>query len=308
MVHAADPDFQTLVTTPMDKATANGVLSSIDILVPEDNGIDPMPPGANLRATYTPWLAAAPQHRVWMYMSCDSQGCNNPGGPDQSTWPNVMIDGAASLNRAFPWQSWREKVSGELYYDTTYAFAHGDAWSNQYYFGGNGDGTLFYPGTPAEIGGTTQIPIASLRMKLLREGQEDYEYFQALADAGDPAMADAEAATLSPAAYNNESDPAAIDASRHRMALRIEALTQKSPPPMGDMGAPATGTGGNGASSDPTATPDAPGTPAANSGGKGGCSLAPTDASSQALELLVLVAIVAITLMRRRRGVSRCRR
>ena len=34
------------------------------------------------------------------------------------------------------------------------------------HFGGNGDGTLFYPGLPAKIGGHTEIPIDSIRLKL----------------------------------------------------------------------------------------------------------------------------------------------
>ena len=158
-----------------------------------------------------------------------------------------MIDAPATLNRAMEWQAWREKVTGELYYDTTYAFSRGDAWTNQYYFSGNGDGTLFYPGTPAKIGGTTQIPIASLRLKMIREGQEDYEYLKMLADSGDATMADTEAAGLSPNAFNDMSDPALVDAARHRIAVRIEQLTAQTPPPMtttGGGGGGSTGTGG----------------------------------------------------------------
>ena len=43
----------------------------------------------------------------------------------------------------------------------------------------NCDGRLFYPGTPDAIGGP-DIPISCLRMKALREGIEDYEYFYLL--------------------------------------------------------------------------------------------------------------------------------
>ena len=51
-----------------------------------------------------------------------------------------------------------------------------DPWKSQVNFGGNGDGNLLYPGTPATIGGTTQIPIESIRLKQIRDGEEDYEY------------------------------------------------------------------------------------------------------------------------------------
>ena len=227
-----------------------------------------MPPATNLRASYTPWLASSPQKKMWIYQACDSDGCNSVGNATQSGWPTHMIDAPATQNRAMEWQAWRQKAGGELYYDTTYAFARGDAWTSQYYYGGNGDGTLFYPGTPAKIGGSTDVPIASLRLKLIREGMEDYEYFKALADAGDPAMADSEAAALSPAAYQNETDPAKIDAARHRIALRIEQLTGQTPPPMsgasassgGQNGSPpagsdGSGSGGNAATGDTGAAP-----------------------------------------------------
>ncbi len=302
MVHAAAPDMQTLVTTEMDKAQQNGVLAGIDVMVPTDNLLDPMPPSTNTRTQYDAWLGQSAQHKVWMYQSCDSHGCNGPGPAELSGWPSHMIDAPAAENRAMEWQAWRQKVSGELYYDTTYAFTRGDAWSSQYYFGGNGDGTLFYPGTPAKIGGTSQIPIASLRLKMIREGMEDYEYLKALADAGDPAMADAMAAKLSPTAYQNAKDPAAIDAVRHQIALRIEQLTGQTPPPMSDNGS-AGGTGGNGATDtgapqDPASAPAAP--PAPASSGHGGCSVALGQPASAAPLGFVLLLAIALRARRRR--------
>ncbi|MCU1280915.1 MAG: hypothetical protein JWM53_4461 [bacterium] len=311
MVHAADSQFQVLVTTNLAQATANGLLGIVDTLVPADNWLDPMPPDTNLRATYDPWLAQSPQHRVWLYHACDSHSCDSPGGPTQSTWPSYMIDGPATLNRAFEWQSWRQRVSGELYYDTTYAFTRGDAWTNQSYFGGNGDGTLFYPGTPAKIGGTSHIPIASLRLKMIREGQEDYEYFKLLSDAGDPTMADAEAAGLSPNAYNNASDPAVIDAARHRMAARIEQLTGQTPPPMNGGGGGAGGSGGGsgtGGNGDPSGgngdasggSPTGAGTTAGTA--HAGCSAVPGRPSSNPLSLALLAAVALVVLRRRATG------
>ena len=53
----------------------------------------------------------------------------------------------------------------------------------------NKDGSLFYPGRPHEIGGEQDnrgdhFPVASLRMKALREAIEDYEYLYMLAELG----------------------------------------------------------------------------------------------------------------------------
>ena len=321
MVHAAAPDMRTLVTTQLEPATQNGVLGGIDVLVPTVNLLDPMPPAANTRASYDAFLGASSQKRLWMYQSCDSDGCNNIGQAEQSGWPSHMIDAPATQNRAMEWQAWRQKVDGELYYDTTYAFTHGDAWTSQYYFGGNGDGTLFYPGTPAKIGGSTHVPVASLRLKLIREGMEDYEYLKALADAGDPVMADAEAATLSPKAYRNITDPAQIDAARHRIALRIEQLTGQTPPPMGgggsggdggtssgsDGGAPTgDGSGGNGSSGDGTGGSGvAAGTPAPTStaaSGHGGCSQASGRPMVTPFSIALFGSLLALIVRRRLRA------
>jgi hypothetical protein len=324
LAHAAGPGLPTLVTTTLTLATQNGVAASIDMLVPTVDLLDPMPPASNTRASYDSWLASGSQRRLWMYQSCDSHGCTGPGGPLFSGWPSYMIDAPATQNRAMEWQAWRERVSGELYYDTTYALGRGDAWTNQYYFGGNGDGTLFYPGTPARIGGTSQVPIASLRLKMIRDGQEDYEYFKLLADAGDPAMADQEAAQLSPSAFANATDATAIDAARHRMALRIEALTGQTPPPMsggssgGGNGANGGngGSGGSGGSGGNGATPTAPvggakdptpvRSPALSGGGShagtatGGCSHAYGHRAAVTPWSLALLAIMALPLARRR--------
>jgi hypothetical protein len=145
-------------------------------------------------------------------------------------------------------------------------------------------------------------------MKLIREGMEDYEYFKALADAGDPAMADAEAEGLSPSAYNNMNDPAAIDAARHRMALRIEQLTGKTPPPMGDTTSGSatgdTGTGGNGATTGDSSP--APAASGGSSGGGGGCAFAAGSAPSWA-ELLLLALAAALLVSRRQLARVRAR-
>ena len=41
-------------------------------------------------------------------------------------------------------------------------------------------GTLTYPGRPEIVGGKTFIPIASIRLKQLRDGMEDNGYYHAL--------------------------------------------------------------------------------------------------------------------------------
>lgn len=58
-------------------------------------------------------------------------------------------------------------------------------WKSQWTNGANGDGNLFYPGTPEIIGGKTHIPVESMRLKFVRDGVEDYEILrQAEAELG----------------------------------------------------------------------------------------------------------------------------
>lgn len=116
--------------------------------------------------------------KIWWYQSCMSHGCWVVGKKSSLGWPSYMIDQPAIYNRIMPWLSWKYGIQGELYYDTDIGFSMGrkNPWTDQYHFGGNGDGTLFYPGSPAVIGGKHAIPIQSIRLMMIRAGYQDYEY------------------------------------------------------------------------------------------------------------------------------------
>jgi Domain of unknown function (DUF4091) len=242
---AADPSFRTLVTTTLQEADANGVTSSIDLMVPVINYLDDKPGSqfaGDQRPKYDAFLAGSPLREVWAYQSCMSHGCagsvnfGNPGAADYyyTGWPSYSIDATAVRNRAMQWLLFRYRLSGELYYETTQAYAQ-DAWTNQWAFGGNGDGTLFYPGTPARIGGTTHVPVASMRLKLIRDGMEDYEYLALLARSGGEAEARAIADALFPHPYETSASPLAFLAAREQLARKIIARV-----------APGSGSGGGG--------------------------------------------------------------
>ena len=92
-----------------------------------------------------------------------------------------MIDHSTVFNRIHPWATYLYNFGGELYWSISWAdtLASGDAWRDQWFAGGNGDGTLTYRGTPDRIGGATEVPIASVRLKAIRDGQEDLLYMAA---------------------------------------------------------------------------------------------------------------------------------
>ena len=133
-------------------------------------------------------------------------------------------------------------------------------------------------------------------------------------------MADAEAAGLSPDAYTNMTDPASIDAARHRIAVRIEALTGQTP----SMGAPPPDASSAGGATTPggastTTSAAAPnngnsnsatgGKSAASGGSGGGCSLTSAPTSTPASLALTLLALVAFAARRRvRHALARNRR
>ena len=299
---AGDPELRTLVTTTIQEADAHGVTSSIDLMVPVINYLDDRPGSpfaGDQRAKYDAFLAASPRREVWGYQSCMSHGCGgtvNFGSPSSSDtyftgWPSYMIDASAVRNRAMQWLAFRYRLSGELYYETAMAYSH-DPWTNQWDFSGNGDGTLFYPGTPAKIGGTTHVPVASIRLKMIREGMEDFEYLTLLARAGGEAEARQIADALFPKPYATEVPAATLMAARERLAARIVAL---GAPPVEVAPAPADGDPAPAA--DPAPIDAAAGAPTGDVPIQGGCAGGPAGLASA----LSLAAAAALLRARRRR-------
>ncbi len=275
LVKAADPGLRTLVTTNVDLANQNGVASDIDIMVPIVNQMDSTvaPYQGDQRPKYDALVAQG--KTLWMYQSCMSHGCSFGGAEPGASWPSYMIDVPGVRNRLMQWADFREKMSGELYYETAETFA-GDPWNDQYEFSGNGDGTLFYPGKPSVVGGTTDVPIASIRLKLIRQGVQDFEYLTLVSKLGDPGFADSVAKGVLPDAFSaGQSDPAPIESARAQLAQRILELGGGTSGKPGSSAAAMTSTGAS---------------------SSGGCST-----SGEALGAVPLLSSFAGAALRRRR-------
>jgi len=167
------------VTTDIEWWTSQGVSTSlVDIFDPVIDHVWPSSSGTDM-SSYAGWLSGSSRRQVWDYQSCDSWGCSFGGGHG---WPTNAIDANPERNRAEPWLSYQLGTRGELYWADLFAYYEYDQsnpWDSQWstdWSGGNGDGNLFYPGTTARIGGTHDTPVPSIRLKMLREGMEDYEY------------------------------------------------------------------------------------------------------------------------------------
>jgi len=172
----ASPGIRNLVTVPFTPELE----PVVRIWVPLINCLEKKP-GFDDFCAEAPPLDAYRHEAVWFYQSCASHGCNIQGGEYFNGWPSYMVDASAAANRVMQWVAWKYRIEGELYYSMNEAYGQRDPWADIRLFGGNGDGTLFYPGRPARIGGHNDIPIESIRLKLIRKGMEDYEYLALLA-------------------------------------------------------------------------------------------------------------------------------
>ena len=225
-VRASGKDVPVLVTSPLDDALS----ASADILAPTLNCFYPRPgPQTCRNVVPLPTLRGklGPQTKVWWYQSCNSHGCT--GGPAAdaavekvySGWASYMVDHPAVLNRAMGPLAFQSGVDGELYFDTVFAYNSKDPWMSVFEFGGNGDGTLFYPGTPARPGLTRHQPVVSLRLKHLRDGLEDYEYLRLLESLGERTFAREVAQRLVRSGYDVQRDVREWEQARRDMTARL---------------------------------------------------------------------------------------
>jgi hypothetical protein len=203
------PGVRKLITT--DSAHAPAWATDLSPLVNDMSRDGP--------AAYSSWHSGDQTRNLWPYTSCRSYSCSTAESSDYNGWPGYAIDEPASQARAMGWLSFITGASGELYYNTTEASS--SAWTDQYRSGGNGDGTLFYPGTPDIIGGTHPIPIESIRLKRIRDGREDYEYLHLLEQQGRGDDATAVAQQLFPALNQTTVSSGALGLARARLAALI---------------------------------------------------------------------------------------
>ena len=133
--------------------------------------------------------------------------------------PYWQIDFPPASYRIAPWLNRRYGITGLLYWSTVY---WGSPDRNPWHDPGfrvrwNGDGFLFYPGSEAGIDG----PIASIRLKNLRDGMEDYEYFRILEQLGGAAVVDEVVRAAVPTWGSWQADPRVFLDLRRRLAAEI---------------------------------------------------------------------------------------
>ncbi|PIQ83267.1 MAG: hypothetical protein COV75_08375 [Candidatus Omnitrophica bacterium CG11_big_fil_rev_8_21_14_0_20_63_9] len=152
-IHRDAPGLKTLLVMhePPDPVQHAQWLKDVDILCLRVTALDPA-------------LVRQLQHmgkEVWLYVS-------SPSHP----YPSLVIDAPGLTHRIIPWIAWKYGIKGALYWCVN--FWEGDPWKNPAAFrpDQNGNGFLYYPSADG--------PVPSIRLEILRDGVEDYEYLALL--------------------------------------------------------------------------------------------------------------------------------
>ncbi len=154
---------------------------------------------------------------IWAYVCISAQR------PYLNNWG---IDYPGMDHRLLFWQFFQEDITGFLYWQTTYWKVN--PWEDTLtYPGGNGDGSLVYPGKDG--------PINSIRFELNRDGTEDYDMLVMMDDA--IAALNARGRGINPAnvlefrqlskSWTEYSEnPQMLENQRERIGNRLESFTR----------------------------------------------------------------------------------
>ncbi|KYK30219.1 MAG: DUF4091 domain-containing protein [Theionarchaea archaeon] len=128
--------------------------------------------------------------------------------------------------RVTEWMIWKSKISGLLYWVANYWDRVDDPWEDPGTWGEgeevfNGEGSLLYP---AEEG-----CLPSIRLKVLREGMEDYEYFVMLKSLGEESFVDRNVRKIVKSWYEWETNPEQLLDVRMVLGEKINSLTLEVP-------------------------------------------------------------------------------
>jgi hypothetical protein len=132
--------------------------------------------------------------RLWFYES-------NAQGPPYPTFASNTLDNLEPV--IMMWGAWYEHATGFLYWDTA-AWTADHPWGPTIAYGKTGDGVLLYPGhhdgAKAPLGSPPDVtidgPIPSQRLKMVRQGLQDWAVFQLAEQKGRGAQARASVAKV----------------------------------------------------------------------------------------------------------------
>ena len=198
LVRSAAPDLRILVTTPIEPPLEGLVNLWVPLFRQQD-----------------PALTQDRQARgeeVWSYTAIAVD----------PAYPIWQLDFPLLHYRIPGWLNWADRLTGLLYWANNYWMESSDPWTDPTTYGPlNLDGALVYPGNAIGYDG----PVASMRLKAIRDAIEDYEYLLILTSLGDRASASSIASTVGTFAQWTR-NPTDIQEARERLGDRINQLAR----------------------------------------------------------------------------------
>ncbi len=153
LIHKAHPGIKNLLT-----ATPQDGYPDVDIWCVRINNLE--------RETTSEFRKKG--KTLWMYVA----GHTRP-------YPGLNLDVPAIEHRLIPWICFKYKIEGLLYWCVNY-WHETNPWEDPMTFPEqNGNGSLYYPDPEGKS------PVGSIRLEVLRDGIEDFEYLSSLREALD---------------------------------------------------------------------------------------------------------------------------
>ena len=214
LAHQAAPEMRCLVVeqTYLQDPAWPDIDPAVDIWCPLFSFIDRDSINAKITHGDEVWSYTALSQRAPRYhpdyekvKSCDP--------------PYWHIEQPLTAYRVPTWINWQYKITGLLYWSTVTTVI--DPWHNPAFshFGVhfNGEGYMIYPGAPAGIDG----PVSCMRLKNIRDGMEDFEYFALLEKSAGREAVTKIVSTVAPEWWNSAKDPKAFNIARDLIAEEI---------------------------------------------------------------------------------------
>jgi hypothetical protein len=141
--------------------------------------------------------------------------------------PVWALDYPPMAHRVVGWLFPKQGITGFTYWDTLYAADGVDVWTDAGTFKSpdgavyNGDGSYIYPATEKRHG--RHAPVASMRLKWLRETVEDYDYLMLARQLGLHEDSLRLVASFARGFGDWDNNPGALMEARHQLGALIEA-------------------------------------------------------------------------------------
>ncbi|HIJ53767.1 MAG TPA: DUF4091 domain-containing protein [Planctomycetes bacterium] len=214
LVHEAVPELKCLVVeqTYLQNSSWPDIDPAVDIWCPLWSFIDGKTINEKISHGDEVWSYTALVQRSPRY----HPEYEKVKGLDPPYW---HLDRPLTVYRVPTWINRRYNITGLLYWTTITKVI--EPWLNptfsHYGIHFNGGGFLFYPGTPCGIDG----PVCSMRIKNLRDGMEDYEYFAILEQLAGKEIVKKIVNTVAPNWWNFSKEPEKFLAAREELAEEI---------------------------------------------------------------------------------------